>query len=470
MPAAPATDSLKSTYPNPRYAWYVVSILTLAYLVSFLDRQILALLVEPIRRDLDISDTQVSLLGNLAFGIFYTVLGLPIGRAADRFSRRAIIATGISIWCLMTAACGLARNFLQLFLARVGVGVGEATLNPAALSMISDMFPRATRGRALTFYNMGVSLGVGVALIFGGQVIAWVAGAPPVEIPGIGELRAWQTVFLLVGLPGLLVALLMLTVREPQRHDRLQVRHADGRITEDLTISETVKYLRLRWRTYLTLFLGMSVVTIQGYNYFFWVPSMFLRTWHWTIPQISLGYGLVTIIFGPLGILLSGWIAERLYRRGYKDALMRTCLGGAIFLLIPASILTPLMPNGQLALAMLAPLSIGGAMVTATGAAGLQMITPNQMRAQTTALYYFVINILGLLGPTVVGLVTDYGFGDDGSLRWSLSIVCAGASVLGLTFLTANLPHYRAGVLEAESLSPPGPQVRMKGTDDSLAN
>jgi MFS family permease len=132
---------------------------------------------------------------------------------------------------------------------------------------------------------------------------------------------------------------------------------------------------------------------------------------------------------------------------------MRTCLGGAIFLLIPASILTPLMPNGQLALAMLVPLSIGGAMVTATGAAALQMITPNQMRAQTTALYYFVINILGLFGPTVVGLVTDYGFGDDGALRWSLSIVCAGASVLGLVFLTANLPHYRASLKEAESWS-----------------
>ena len=149
MPAAPATSSADTAYPNPRYAWYVVSILTLAYLVSFLDRQILALLVEPIRRDLDISDTQVSLLGNLAFGIFYTVLGLPIGRAADRFSRRGIITAGITIWCLMTAACGLARNFLQLFLARVGVGVGEATLNPAALSMISDLLPaRHPRPRA----------------------------------------------------------------------------------------------------------------------------------------------------------------------------------------------------------------------------------------------------------------------------------------------------------------------------------
>lgn len=220
---APDRDD-ETGYPNPRYAWYVVCVLTVAYLLSFLDRQILALLVGPIRQDLDISDTQVSLLGNLAFGIFYTLLGLPLGRAADRFSRRGIIAAGVATWCLMTAACGLARNFVQLFLARVGVGVGEAALNPAALSMISDYFPRRTRGRALTFYNMGVSLGVGVALIFGGQVIAWVAAAPPVELPGIGVLRAWQTVFILVGLPGLLIALLMLTVREPVRRDRLQVR------------------------------------------------------------------------------------------------------------------------------------------------------------------------------------------------------------------------------------------------------
>ena len=438
-------------YPNPRYAWYVVSVLTLAYLLSFLDRQILALLVEPIRRDLDISDTQVSLLGNLAFGIFYTVLGLPLGRAADRFSRRGIIAAGVTIWCLMTAMCGLARNFSQLFLARVGVGVGEAALNPAALSLISDYFPRKTRGRALTFYNMGVSLGVGVALIFGGQLIAWVAAAPPVDVPGIGVLRAWQTVFLLVGLPGLLIGLLMLTVREPRRRDRLQVQLADGTTTEQLTVGQTVAFLRRRWRTYLSHFLGMSVVTILGYNYFFWVPSMFVRTWGWTIPQISLAYGLINLTCGPLGVLLGGWVADRLRQRGYQDALMRTCLGGAALLLVPAAILTPLMPTGQLALALLVPMSLGGACVTATGAAALQMIAPNQLRAQTTALYYFVIGVLGLLGPTAVGMVTDYGFGNDGALRWSLSIVCGGASVLGLTFLALHLPHYRAGVREAEA-------------------
>ncbi|MEZ5565259.1 MAG: MFS transporter [Gammaproteobacteria bacterium] len=354
-----ATDaSQAANYPSPRYAWYVVCVLTTAYLLSFLDRQILALLVEPIRRDLDISDTQVSLLGNLAFGIFYTVLGLPIGRAADRFSRRGIITAGITIWCLMTAACGLARNFLHLFLARVGVGVGEASLNPAALSMISDYFPRERRGRALTFYNMGISLGAGIALIFGGQVIAWVGAAPPVVLPGFGMLQAWQTVFMLVSLPGLFVVLLMLTVREPRRRGQLQVQKPDGRPDNQLSFGETLAFLRQRWRAYLTHFIGMSVVTILGYNYFFWVPSMFVRTWQWTISDIGMGFGLMTITGGPLGVVLGGWIADRLRQRGYADAMMRTCLGATIVLLIPTSILIPLMPNGELALALLFPFQL----------------------------------------------------------------------------------------------------------------
>jgi MFS family permease len=453
------TDRARGTagpYPAPAYAWYVVSILTGAYVLSFLDRQILALLVDPIRRDLGISDTQVSLLGNLAFGIFYTFLGLPIGRAADRHSRRGIIAAGISIWCCMTAACGLARTFPQLFLARVGVGVGEAALNPAALSMISDYFPRERRGRALTFYNMGVSLGAGLALIFGGQIIAWVFAAPPVHVPFLGQLKAWQTVFLLVGLPGLAIALLMLTVREPVRRDRLAPEGPGGGSGKPLSLRAALDFLKVRRKTYLTHFLGMSVVTILGYSFFFWIPSMFVRTWGWTIPEISLAYGVITLVGGPIGVNLGGYIADRLYQRGYKDGLMRTCLFGSACLFVPASLLVPLMPTPTLALIMLVPSTIGGALVTATGAAALMMLAPNQLRAQTTALYYFTINVLGLLGPTAVGMVTDFVFADEAALRWSLAIVSAVASTLGLAFLATNLRYYRAGVIEAESWAAAG--------------
>jgi len=437
-------------WPRPGIAWYAVVILVIAFIFSFIDRIIIAMLVEPLKQDLGLSDTQLGLLQGLAFAVFYATVGLPIGRLADRRSRRAIIGWGIFLWSIMTAVCGLARNFWELFLARVGVGVGEAALSPAAYSMIADYFPREKLGRALGVYQSGAFFGAGLSFLVGGLVIQAASRAGEVSLPFLGEVRAWQLVFFAVGLPGVLVALLMLTVREPERRGRLQIRQADGTVTEQLSVRATVGYLASRWRTYLTHFVGMTVVTIQGYSFFFWVPELFVRTWQWTIPQVSLAYGLVTIIGGPIGILLGGWIADRLYQRGHKDALMRTCLGGALLLLIPGSILTPLMPTPELALAMLVPVSLGGAMVTATGAAALQIITPNQMRAQATAVYYFVINIFGLLGPTAVAAVTDFAFADDAALRWSLAIVCAIASVVGIVALRYNLPHYRASVVEAE--------------------
>jgi MFS family permease len=375
---------------------------------------------------------------------------VPIGRLADRRSRRAIIAAGITLWCLMTAACGLARNYWQLFLARVGVGVGEATLNPSALSLISDYFPRNARGRGIAFYNMGVSLGVGIANIVGAWAIQLAAAAPAIVLPLVGELRPWQLVFLLVGLPGLLVALLMVTVREPVRRE-LRVTGAG---TEPLSFAETRRYLGARWPTYATHFLGMSVVTIIGYAYFFWVPTMFVRSWGWTIPEAGYMYGLVTLVFGPIGVNLGGWIADWLYARGYKDGLMRTCLFSAVVVFVPTSIAAPLMPTTTGAIVLLAFSTCSGAVITATGAAALMMITPNQLRGQVTAGYYFVLNALGLtIGPTAVALVTDFGFGDDAALRYSVAIVSAGAGLAALGFLAANLRRYRAGVIEAEALA-----------------
>ncbi len=446
--AVKADDS----YPPSSYGWYVVGILTSAYMISFLDRQILALLVEPIRRDLGLTDTQISLLLGLAFAIFYTLLGLPLGRLADRYSRRKIIAAGITIWCLMTACCGLARNFGQLFLARVGVGVGEATLNPCALSLISDYFPRETRSRAVSVYNMGVSLGAGIAMILGGWIISLVFDAPPVTLPVLGELYAWQTVFIVVGLPGLLVAALMATVREPRRRGRVSIKNSQGISSTEISIPDAIRYLLQRWQTYGSHFLGLSVVTIIGYALFFWVPTLFVRTWDWTIPQIGLAYGLITLICGPLGVYLAGWLADHWYQKGDKASAMRCCLWSNL-VFIPASALAPLMPTAELALLMLIPAGIGGGAVTAMGAAALMMYTPNQLRAQVTALYYFVISVLGLtLGPTAVALVTDYVYGDDLALRYSLALVCGLAGLFAIGFVASNLGRYGRAVSELEAL------------------
>lgn len=451
------TDKRSSTgadeaYPGSGYAWYVVIILTLAYVFSFIDRQILSLLVQPIRADLNISDTQISLLQGLAFGIFYTLLGIPIGRLADRRSRRGIIAAGITIWCLMTAACGLARNFPQLFLARIGVGIGEAALNPSAFSLLADYFPRDKRSRPLSFYNMGVSLGAGLAMVLGGEIIAWMSNRPPLTLPIVGELYQWQSVFLVVGLPGLVIALLMITVREPTRKDKLVLQGARDAAAQ-MSFKDVIGFLWQRRAMYGTLFLGMSVVTIIGYGYFSWIPTMFIRTWGWSIREIAFAYGMVLLICGPVGVSFAGWLADHWYRRGRRAANMRVTLMGTL-ILVPASALVPLMPTPELALLMLAPSTVGGAMASATGAAALMMIVPNQMRAQTTAAYYFVINIFGLtLGPLLIALVTDQYFGNDADLRYSIAIVSGGAGLAAVGFLVANIRHYRASVIEADGWS-----------------
>jgi len=448
-----ADSTVTSSYPAPAYGWYVVVILTVAYILSMLDRQILSLLVEPIRQDLHLSDTQISLLMGPAFAIFYTVLAIPLGRMADRRSRRGMIAIGITVWCLMTAACGLARNFVQLFMARLGLGFGQATLNPAALSMISDYFPRERRGKPVAFYSLGISLGSGLAMLVGGMVINHFKNSPPVSLPMIGELAVWQTVLLWVGLPGLVVALLMGTVREPVRQDKIQVHNDPAGAKSAMPISQVMQFLLQRWRTYGTLFLGMSVVTIIGYAYIFWIPTMFVRTWGWTFPQIGKAYGLIVIFAGPTGVALGGWLGDWLYRRGRRDGHMRATLVGAL-ILIAFSIAAPLMPTPELALAMLFPSTVGAAMPSATGAASLMMIVPNQMRAVTTALYYFVIGILGLmLGSTSVALVTDYVFHDDAALRYSIVVVVIGAVVLALGFMINNLKHFRESVIEADQWS-----------------
>ncbi len=432
-------------YPNRGYAWYVVVILTLAYMVSFIDRQILALLIEPIKADMGLSDTQISLLMGLAFGIFYTLMGIPLGRLADRRSRRAIIATGITFWCIATATCGLARNYGQLFLARIGVGVGEASLTPSALSLISDYFPRQQRGRAIAFYNMGISLGVGVAMTLGGLVVAYAMEAPSLDVPFIGEIKPWQRVFLLVGLPGLLIALLMITVREVPRRGLLE--NTD---TKPLSIRFVAGWLYQRKRLFGLIFLGMSVVTIVGYAYFSWIPTMFIRTWGWTIREIGVSYGIILLIVGPASVLLAGWLADRLYARGHKNGHLKTALFGTL-LTLPFATLTPLMPSGEWALAMLALASIGPAMSSATGSSAMLMIIPNQMRGQTMALYLFFISILGLtIGPTAVALVTDFVFADPGALRYSIAIVSLVASLFSIVFLSAAQRPYADAVEESE--------------------
>lgn len=442
-----ASSRAWDSYPPPRYAWYVVIILTLTYTVSFIDRQIMALMIEPIRRDFGISDTQVSLLIGLAFALFYTLLGVPIAWLADRYSRRAIIAIGITIWCFMTAFCGLANNYGQLFLARVGVGIGEAALSPSALSMMSDYFPREVRARAIAVYNMGITLGTGLAMILGGQLVSYVVDAPPLELPVVGELYAWQMVFIVVGLPGLLMAVLMATVREPIRREHLVA--AGG--TTHLPLRAVVRYAASRVHLYGSHFLGMSTVTIIAYGLYAWVPAMFMRTWNWTIGDIGLAYGIVTLMAGPMAAVFAPFLSERLSARGYEDAQMRAVLV-SIGIGIAGGVAAALAPNPWIGVVMLLPASVGTIAATACGLAALMTVTPNQIRAQVSALYYLVVNLFGLtLGPTGIAVFTDYIFGEVSALRYSVASVVFLAGLLAAVFLTYNLRQFRLACIESRS-------------------
>jgi MFS family permease len=430
---------------RPVYSWYVVSLLTLAYICSFIDRQIITLLIGPIKQDLGLTDTQMSYLLGLSFAIFYTVFGFLIALAADRLNRRNIIIVGIAIWTLMTAACGLVRGYGQLFLARMGVGFGEGALSPSALSMISDYFPRERLARAISVYSTGIAVGSGIALLIGGSVIELVSTVETVVLPLIGELRPWQAAFVIVALPGLPIALLMFTIREPPRRGRLVQMDKT-----DWSLRPSFAHLKAHWRTYTGIYFGMSVLTIMAYGIIGWIPEHFRRTYDWSIGQVSLWFGLILIIFGPLGAFFGGWLADRFDRR-HDDGYMRAGLVG-LALLVPGYTLFALMPTPWLSLLLLVPATIGGAMPTTVATASLMRIAPNEMRAMVSALYYFVVSMIGLgVGPTSVAALTDFYFRDEAMLRYSITIVAAVAGVAAIALLVWVRPHFGRSVARARA-------------------
>jgi MFS family permease len=433
------TTSPEDDYPDEGYAWYVVGVLVLAYTVSYIDRTILTLMVQPIRETLGISDVQISLLHGLAFAIFYTVLGVPLGWLADRANRTKIIAVGIFVWSLMTALCGLSRNFWQMFLARVGVGIGEAALSPAAYSMLNDYFRPQRRTLAISIYATGVYIGSGLALIVGGGVIAI---TPSLDLPVVGHMEPWQVVFLAVGLPGLLVAALMITVKEPKRRGLMKGGQP--------TIRETLDFVLARWRTYGLHFLGFSMLTMLWSGCAAWIPSFFARTFEWTPAQIGPVFGTLVAIFGTLGLTLGGAFAERLKTKGYTDGNIRVGIISAIAL-FPLGVLAPLMPSAALAMAVYAVFVFFSSLPFGAAAAALQEVTPNQMRGQVSALYLFVVNLTGIgIGPTIVASISQYGFGDDAAVKYALAITAGVAAILATILLSLCLKPYRQSVALAK--------------------
>ncbi|MCP1642165.1 spinster family MFS transporter [Pseudomonas citronellolis] len=422
-------------YPSSAVAWSTVAILMVAYVLSFIDRQILNLLVGPIRRDLAISDTQMSLLMGLSFALFYTLCGIPLGRMADSRSRRGLITVGVLIWSAMTAACGLARQYWQFLLFRVGVGVGEAALSPAAYSLIADSFPAQRRATAISVYSMGIYLGSGLAFLLGGLVIKFASAQGDVHLPLLGEVRPWQLIFLLLGAAGVLFTLLMLAVKEPQRH-------GVGAGVE-VPMREVGAYLRANRRTVICHNFGFACISFASYGSGAWVPTFFVRTYGWDAGHVGVVYGSIVAVFGCLGIVFGGRLADRWAKRGRTDANMRVGLLAAC-LALPLSVTFPLLDDANLVALLMAPTVFCLSMPFGVAPAAIQEIMPNSMRGQASAIYLFVVTLFGLgVGPTAVALVTDFVFHDDMALRYSLLIVTSLALLGGVVLLGMGLKPYR---------------------------
>lgn len=417
------------------YAWFVVALLTMAHMLSFADRQILNLLVGPIRKDLDISDTQMSLLLGLSFAVFYTVCGIPLARWADSRSRRALISAGAFAWSVATAGCGLAQNYTQMLLARIGVGVGEATLSPAAFSLISDYFPREKRATAISLFVMGVYFGGGMAFLIGGAVINYASTNGPTLLPLVGEIRPWQLVFLMLGGFGVLFSLLLLLIREPKR---------TAERAKALPVATVIAQLRSNRRTLLCHHFGFALFSLAGYGSSAWIPSFFIRVHHWTPAEIGLTYGLILAIFGTIGVIVGGRLGDRGHRLGQTDATLRIGMFAALAA-IPCSLGFLLSDQYWVIIGLLALGTFFFSMPFGCAPAGLQEIVPAEMRAQASAIYLFVINMVGLgLGPTAVALATDYIFKDDLAVGYSLLLVGVVSLSLSALLLWLGQAPFRA--------------------------
>jgi len=436
------------------YAWYVVGVLTLLYTFSFVDRQIFSLIVGPLRRDLHISDTQISLLIGFTFAVFYTFFGILIGRLTDIYSRRAIIALGLVLWSAFTCGCGLARTYPQMLSLRMGVGVGEAALSPAAYSLITDYFPPGRLATAISVYSMGIYVGSGLSYLLGGLVVRFASTQALWTIPLVGAIRPWQLVFLTVGLPGIALAPLLLTVREPRS------RRMNPGATPPL--GRVLSYIFDNRRTFFLHNIGFGFLSLASYAGGAWVPEFYRRHFHWNIQTIGIIYGVIVAVFGSLGITGAGRLADHVRSRGRSDA---TVLVGAWVAVasILFSCLCFLAPSATWATIFLVPLVTLAAAPFGIAPAAIQQMMPASMRGQASAIYLFVLNLIGLgVGPTAVAMVTEYVFKRDEAIPYSLAIVSSLACAIAAVLLRGALKPFLTSLARLQKWDAEYAQVEQK--------
>ena len=409
-------------------AWWALILLTATYTFSFIDRQIINLLVDPIRTDLSLSDSQVSFLQGLAFVLPYVILSIPLGRIVDRANRIRVLVVGILFWTISCVSCGLAKNFSQLGVARMGVGAGEASVTPASWSLLADYFPEDKRALPVSIFLMGPYLGAGLSLILGAEVVGWASGLGTIELPFVGAVAPWQLTFMLVALPGLMMVLLLPLLREPPRTETLNATNTR------LSWVEVARYVWPRRGVFGAYLLGAPFIVLVLYALQAWVPSLLIRVHGLEIVEAGRYYGTIALVAGSAGVL-SGPVAARWLARHIDPAtaplvtsIYSTCL------LIPVLIGAGLAESLTWALVLITGASYLVTFPLALFATGLQNASPNEMRGLMAGCYVLSTNLIGLaLGPTSVALASDYIFESTQAVGSSLALV--GGVVLPMSVL-----------------------------------
>jgi len=393
-------------YPKPTYAWTMVGFLTLAYIFSMLDRYILGYLTKPIKADLGFTDTQMGWLA-LAFTLLYAFSAIPFGMLTDRKKRVWIIAFGIAVWSMATMATGLMTTFALFFIARLVVGVGEAVMSPAAFSIIGDSFPKERRAKPIAAYSAALFLASTITSYTIAILLNLFEGQGTKTFPIVGELESWQFIMLGVGAPGLLVALLFLFLKEPPRTESVQ---KDG-----AALSDAVKFAYKRWPT-LLCFVSIFVTMVSiAYAQFNWLPEMFERTYgeeNWGRGKYAVRNGTATLVLGLSTYFLAGVISDEWSKRGRTDAPLLLAIIG-LLIMVPCTIIAPLMPTGWGAFIVLMVATVGIGMVSCTGVTALLQIVPGHVRGSIVAYYYLAITLLGgLISPLLVGWLSTSVYGE----------------------------------------------------------
>jgi MFS family permease len=428
-----------------RYAWYVLALLLGAAMMSFLDRMIFSLLIDPIRKDLALTDTNVSFLAGVAFAVCYVLFAFPFGRFVDSHARSRIVALGVVMFSLGTIACGLATGFAGLFGARMIIGIGEASLNPATISLVPDYVPERSRALAMSVLTSGNYVGTGLAMLLGGELVQWAARAKPVP-PLLGPLSSWKLSFIGVGLPGLLLALLIfLTLREPER--QLTASAVDS---ETPTLQDCFGYLRRHAKLFALIFTGFSALAVNAYAFLVWGPVFLMRVHGYSPAQAGLVFAIAIGIGGTASTLLGGVISDRMRAGGQIDGPVRVSLWASVVML-PFFVIGYLIPAASASvvifvIAMLIASIIGGIQFVM-----VQAITPNRMRGIIGALYGACVNLAGLgIAPTLIALMTDHLFGGPAGIGRSLAAMSALSLIVAAVCLLLGIADFRARALALE--------------------